>query len=205
MKTAACLFSGFLLFASAAALADEAAAKADLAKGGEVSARVCAACHTADGSRGSAANPILQGQHAEYLMKQLHDFKAGRRKSAVMQGMAAPLSEDDIRNVAAFYASKTAKPGFAHDKDLVELGQKIYRGGIPDRSIAACAGCHSPDGAGIPVQYPRIGGQQAEYVASQLTAFRSGERGNNPTMAAIAAKMNDQEIKAVSDYVAGLR
>ncbi|MBV8379996.1 MAG: cytochrome c4 [Paucibacter sp.] len=205
MKTAACLFSGFLLFATMSAHADEAAAKADLAKGGEVAGKVCFTCHTTDGSRGTATYPILQGQHADYLVKQLHDFKGGKRKGTVMPAMAAPLSEDDIRNVAAFYASKTAKPGAAHDKNLVELGQKIYRGGIPDRSIAACAGCHSPDGAGIPVQYPRIGGQQAEYVASQLTAFRSGERGNNPTMAAIAAKMNDQEIKAVSDYVAGLR
>jgi len=208
MKTAACLFSGFLLFATMAAHAADAeapaAAKPDLAKGGELAAKVCFTCHTTDGSRGTATYPILQGQHADYLAKQLHDFKSGKRKGTVMPGMAAPLTEDDIRNVAAFYASKTAKPGAAHEKDLVELGQKIYRGGIPDRAIAACAGCHSPDGAGIPVQYPRIGGQQAEYVASQLTAFRNGTRANNPTMIAIAAKMNDQEIKAVADYVAGL-
>jgi len=207
MKTAVFLLSGFL-FASAAfaAEAPAAAAKPDLIKGAALSTQTCGACHTADGSRGAATNPILQGQHAEYLAKQLHDFKDGKRKNAVMQGMAGPLSDEDVRNVAAFYASKApAKPGFGKNKELAALGEKIYRGGIPDRAIAACAGCHSPTGAGMPAQYPRIGSQQGDYISAQLNAFRSGARANNPVMTAVAAKMNDKEIAAVSDYIAGLR
>ncbi len=182
-----------------------AAAKPDLAKGQAISTQVCGACHTADGSRGSAANPIIAGQHADYLFKQLEDFKAGKRKSAVMMGMATPLSHEDMKNVAAFYASKQAKPGFAKNKQIVQLGEKIYRGGIADKLVPACAGCHSPTGAGIPAQYPRLGGQHADYAEAQLTAFRSGARTNSPQMTAIAAKLSDNEIKAVADYMAGLR
>jgi cytochrome c553 len=140
-----------------------------------------------------------------YLAKQLHEFKSGKRKNAIMQGMAAALSDDDIRNVAAFYASKEAKPGAAKNKATVLQGEKIWRGGIADRKIAACAGCHGPNGAGIPAQYPKIGGQHADYTEAQLLAFRSGLRANNIQMTGVAAKMNDAEIKAVADYVAGLR
>ena len=207
MKTAAAAFLLSSLLVSSAALANEAKApaKPDLAKGGTISSQVCAACHTADGSRGSPANPILQGQHPEYLAKQLAEFKDGKRKNAVMQGMAAPLTEEDMRNVAAFYASKTAKHGFAKNKELVALGEKIYRGGIADRQIPACAGCHSPTGAGLPAQYPRLGGQHSDYTEAQLNGFRANSRANSPQMTAIAAKMNDREIKAVADYIAGLR
>ncbi len=165
---------------------------------------MCAACHTNDGSRGSPANPILQGQHPEYLVKQLTEFKSGKRQNAVMSGMVAALSEDDMKNVAAFYAGKQAKPGFAKNKATVELGEKIYRGGIADRSIPACAGCHSPSGAGIPAQYPRLAGQHADYTEAQLVAFRSGARNNSVPMTGVAAKLNDREIKAVADYIAGL-
>lgn len=206
MKTVALLLSSLMLAATAHANEPAGApAKPDLAKGGAISSQVCAACHTADGSRGSPANPILQGQHAEYLAKQLTEFKSGKRKNPVMSGMSAPLSDDDVRNVAAFYASKAAKPGFAKNKDTVALGEKIYRGGIAERNVPACAACHGPTGAGIPAQYPRIGGQHGDYVEAQMTAFRGGARANGPMMVAIAAKMNDKEIKAVSDYVAGLR
>jgi cytochrome c553 len=191
----------------APALAEEAkpTPKPDLAKGQAISQQVCAACHTNDGSRGSPANPILQGQHPEYLAKQLSDFKAGKRNNPIMKGMASALSEDDMRNVAAFYASKQAKPGFAKNKDLVALGEKIYRGGIAEKHVPACAGCHSPSGAGIPSQFPRIGGQHADYVVTQLTNFRAHSRTNAPMMNTIASQMSDDEIKAVSDYVAGLR
>jgi cytochrome c553 len=206
MKTVAFLLSSLLLAATAHASEPAAAvAKPDLAKGGAISTQVCAACHTADGTRGAPANPIIAGQHAEYLVKQLTEFKAGKRKNAVMQGMAAPLSEEDIRNVSAFYAAKTAKPGFAKNKDSVALGEKIYRGGIAERSVPACAGCHAPNGSGMPAQYPRVGGQHGDYVEAQMVAFRSGARANNPVMNGVAAKMNDKEIKAVSDYIAGLR
>jgi cytochrome c553 len=180
------------------------AAKADLAKGQAVSAQVCAACHTADGSRGIPANPILQGQHADYLVKQLTEFKSGKRDNAIMKGMAAPLSDEDIKNVAAFYAGKAAPQGAAKTKDLVVLGEKIYRGGIADRAIPACAGCHSPSGAGIPAQYPRLAGQHADYTELQLKGFRDGVRKNNAVMTGVAAKLNDREIKAVADYMSGL-
>ena len=179
-------------------------AKPDLVKGQTLSTNVCVACHTNDGSRGSAANPILQGQHPEYLVKQLTEFKAGKRVNAIMTGIASALSEDDMRNVAAFYGSKLAKSGFAKNKDSVALGEKIYRGGISDRSIPACAGCHSPTGAGIPAQYPRLAGQHADYTEAQLVAWRSGARHNSIQMTGVAAKMNDREIKAVADYIAGL-
>ncbi|MGM9515055.1 c-type cytochrome [Roseateles sp. DB2] len=204
MKNAAFLLMGLVFTAATSASEAPAPAKPDLAKG-QATAQVCAACHTADGSRGSPANPILQGQHADYLVKQLTEFKAGKRDNPVMKGMASTLSEEDMKNVAAFYASKQAKPGFSKDKTLVTLGEKIYRGGIADRQIPACAGCHSPNGAGIPAQYPRLSGQHSDYTELQLNGFRAGTRGNSPQMAAIAAKMNDREIKAVADYIAGLR
>jgi cytochrome c553 len=183
---------------------NKATFKPDLAKG-QATAATCMACHTADGTRGLPANPILQGQHPEYLVKQLTEFKAGKRKNAIMQGFAAILSEEDMKNVAAFYASKPALPGVAKNKDTVTLGEQIYRGGIMAKQVPACAGCHSPTGAGIPSQYPRIGGQHMEYTESQLTAFRSGLRANNAQMMTISARLSDTELKAVSDYIAGLR
>jgi cytochrome c553 len=203
------LHAALILLASlvgGASLAAETkpAFKADPAKGQQLAA-TCLACHTADGTRGTPANPILQGQHPEYLVKQLTEFKSGKRKNAVMAGMAANLSEEDMKHLAAFYASKTAKPGFAKVKDTVVLGEQIYRGGIASKAVPACAGCHSPNGAGIPSQYPRLGGQHGDYHEAQLLAFRSGLRGNSAQMSTIAAKMNDREIKAVADYMAGLR
>ena len=181
-----------------------APAKADLAKGQEKAA-ACMACHTADGTRGLPANPILQGQHAEYLVKQLNEFKAGKRANAIMSGMAAPLTHEDMVNIAAFYNSKPAVTGAARNKDTVSLGEKIYRGGIAAKQVPACAGCHAPSGAGMPAQYPRLGGQHADYTEAQLVGFRSGARANSAQMTTIAARMSDKEIKAVSDYIAGLR
>jgi len=202
----------FLLAACAAvAFANETkpataeAAKPDAAKGEVIANGVCVACHTNDGSRGIPANPILQGQHPEYVVKQLTEFKSGKRANAIMMGFASTLSEDDMKNVAAYFATKKAKPGFAANKDTVALGEKIYRGGIAERNIPACAGCHSPTGAGIPSLYPRLGGQHAEYVETQLIAYRGGTRNNSAQMTGIAAKLNDREIKAVSDYLTGLR
>ncbi|MFM2052054.1 MAG: hypothetical protein RL456_91 [Pseudomonadota bacterium] len=204
VKPILALLAAAVMATPIAANESKPAAKADLAKGQAISTQVCAACHTADGTRGSPANPILQGQHPEYLVKQLNEFKAGKRDSAVMKGFASALSDEDMRNVAAFYASKEAKPGSAKSKDLVELGQKIYRGGIADRKVPACAGCHSPSGAGIPSQYPRLSGQHADYTELQVRNFRDGARKNNTVMTGVAAKMNDREIKAVADYIAGL-
>ncbi|MDO9436184.1 cytochrome c [Hydrogenophaga sp.] len=198
----------FLCAAAAAALSFTAQAqtvKPDLAKGSAVYAQTCVACHAADGNSTTPANPKLAQQHPEYLVKQLQEFKSGKRDNAIMKGFASAMSDDDMRNVAYWLASQKDKGGAATDKDLVKLGERIYRGGIGDRQIAACAGCHSPNGAGIPAQYPRVSGQQAEYTASQLKQFRDGTRKNSVQMRDVASKMNDREIKAVSDYIAGLR
>jgi cytochrome c553 len=138
-------------------------------------------------------------------MKQLQEFKSGKRKNAIMAGFASTLSDEDMKNVAYFVTSKKAAPGFSKEKELVTMGERIYRGGIADRQIPACASCHSPTGAGIPAQYPRLAGQHADYAAAQLTAFRDGVRGNSIQMTQVAAKLNDKEIRAVADYIAGLR
>ncbi|MGJ7544391.1 c-type cytochrome [Variovorax sp. LT1R16] len=220
------LFAHFLLAAlmgaatSAAFAADEPAAapaaaakpaKPDPAKGDTIfnatpaNSQSCASCHNADGNSAIAANPKLAQQHPEYILKQLQEFKSGKRKSAIMKPYASALSDEDMRNIAWFVGSKTVKPGFAKEKDLVALGEKIYRGGIADRMIPACASCHSPTGAGLPAQYPRLGGQHADYTTAQLVAFRDGSRANSAPMTGVAAKLNDREIKAVSDYIAGLR
>ena len=209
MKLFASLLTATLLVASVFSVqANEAvapAAKPDLAKGEATYGAVCAACHGADGNSAISANPKLAQQHPDYIVKQLQEFKSGKRANAIMMGMSAALSEQDMKNIAAWLETKTAKKGFAKDKELVTLGERIYRGGIADRQIAACAGCHSPTGAGIPSQYPRLAGQHADYAVAQLTAFRDGIRKNNTQMTQLAAKLNDREIKAVSDYVAGLR
>jgi len=191
--------------AAAAAPAAPVVVKPDLAAGEAKFTAVCAACHAADGNSGTPANPKLAQQHPEYLVKQLQEFKSGKRASPIMQPMAAQLSDADMKNIAAWVTSKKAKAGFAKDKELVAMGERIYRGGIADRQIAACAGCHSPNGAGLPSQFPRIAGQHADYTAAQLLAFRDGGRKNGPMMAQVTAKMNDREIRAVADYIAGLR
>ena len=210
MKLLASLLTAAALAAPAfpafsAGEAPAAAKKPDLVKGEASFTAVCAACHGADGNSAIAANPKLSQQHPEYLVKQLQEFKSGKRNDPVMKGFASALSDDDMKNIAYWVTSKAAKPGFAKDKDLVSLGERIYRGGIQDRNIAACAGCHSPNGAGIPAQYPRLSGQHADYTVKQLGDFRDGKRGNNAQMRDVAAKLNDREIRAVADYIAGLR
>jgi cytochrome c553 len=180
-------------------------AKPDPAKGEAKFATVCVACHAADGNSAIPVNPKLAQQHPQYLIKQLQEFKAGKRANPVMGGFAAMLSEQDMMDIAYWVSANKAKSGFAKDKELVAIGERIYRGGVADRQIAACAGCHGPNGAGIPAQYPRLSGQHADYTAAQLTAFRDGGRKNSLQMAQVAAKLNDREIKAVADYIAGLR
>jgi len=174
--------------------------------------QVCAACHAADGNSIAPANPKIAGQFAEYLGKQLRDFKAqgGQqplRQSAVMNGMVANLSDTDLKGLAAYYAGQALKPSAAADKELAALGQKLWRGGDALHGIPACAGCHGPAGAGIPAQFPRLAGQYAEYIVAQLTAFREGKRTNdiNGVMRGVAAHMNDGQIRAVAEYAAGLR
>jgi cytochrome c553 len=195
----------------AAAAQTATASKIDLAKGRQIAETVCAACHGADGNSLAPANPKLAQQHAAYLVKQLNNFvvQPGQtkpaRESAIMAGFASQLSPADRANVAYFYASQTLQPGYATDKATLEIGQRIWRAGVPEKGLPACAGCHSPDGAGMPSQYPRLGGQYADYSAAQLRAFRDGTRANNLAMQQIAAKMSDAEIRAVTDYMQGLR
>ena len=186
--------------------------KGDPAKGKEIASTVCAACHNADGNSVQSANPKLAAQHAEYLFKQMQEFKAAEGKqpvrvNAVMNGMIAAYNEDQMRDLAAHFAAQTQIGEKARNRETIEAGQKLYRAGNMAKGLPACAACHGPAGAGIPAQYPRIGGQFAEYIEAQLKAFRDDARANDPNrmMRMVAIKMTDAEIKVVSDYIAGLR
>jgi len=207
-----CILALAAMLSAMAALAAEPPFKGDAAKAQTIVNQSCTACHAADGNSQIAANPKLAGQIPEYLYKQLTNFKAAagkkaERDNAVMAGMVASLSPEDMRNLSAYYAGQAAKAGAAKSKDLVALGQRIYRGGIASEGIAACASCHGPNGAGMPAQYPRLSGQHAEYIEAQLKAFRSGARANDPnaSMRGVAGRLSDREIEAVADYITGLR
>ncbi len=187
-------------------LSVEVSAEALAIKAAEQTANtVCAACHAPDGNSVISLNPKLAGQHPEYLEKQLIEFKSGKRANAVMSGMASILSEEEMKGLATYYATKKLTLGQATANGKGSLGEKIYRGGIAATNVPACAGCHSPNGAGLPKQFPRLGGQHTDYTLAQLKIFRSGERANAPMMMAIAAKMSDAEMAAVADYIQGLR
>ena len=179
----------------------------DPAKAQPIANQICAACHGADGNSSLPMNPSLAGQHPEYLFKQLQEFKSGSRNNAVMMGMVAGLSVEDMRNLAAFYAAQKPGETAANDNELVAQGRKLFRGGNAAIGVAACSGCHSPNGAGIPSQYPRLAGQHPEYVVAQLKAFRAGERANdsNNMMRVVSARLTDKEIAAVAEYLSGLR
>lgn len=176
------------------------------AEGERTAIQVCAICHGSDGNSPLAMNPKLAGQHPQYLYKQLKDFQSGARSNAIMTGMVANLSDDDLRNVAAYYADQKPENAAAKDMDLVAIGQTLYRSGSADKGIAACSSCHAPDGAGLPPQYPNVSGQHAEYTALQLRAFRAGERNNdsNNMMRSIASRLSETEIKALAEYMSGL-
>ena len=173
------------------------APKVDPVRGQQIASQICAACHGVDGNSTAPANPRLAQQHSEYLYKQLLDYTVRQgqqrpaRENAIMNGLASQLSDDDKRNVSAWFASQTA--------------QRIWRAGLPEKSLPACAGCHNPAGLGIPIQYPRLAAQHADYVDATLKDFRQGTRRNNPAMQEIAAKLSDAEIRAVADFVQGLR
>lgn len=203
------LIAGMLVALVAGA---QALPKADPAKAQQIVTQACAACHGADGNSALPANPVLAGQHADYTLKQLMNFKpqggkSAERPNAVMAGMVANLSVEDMRDLASFFESNKSRPRAARDPELVKLGQAIYRGGILAKGVAACTSCHGPSGAGVPALFPRLAGQYAEYSAAQLKSFRSGARTNDPNrmMRAVAEKLSDREIAAVSEYIAGLR
>lgn len=180
-------------------------AAGDAAKGKGMTA-MCAACHGADGNSAIANFPKLAGQNEKYLIKQLQDIKSGKRTVVEMTGLLNNLSDQDIADIAAFYAKKKGTVGHAA-KDLVEQGQNIYRGGIADKGVAACTACHSPTGQGnSQAGFPAVGGQHAAYTEKQLKDFAQGKRNNDPgeMMQDIAAKLSAEEMKAVSSYIQGL-
>ena len=187
--------------------ATAALAAGDAAKGATIATTVCVACHGADGNSVITANPKLAGQHPEYITKQLKNFKSGERKNAVMSGMVANLTDEDMVNLGAYFGAQKQNGGAAKTNGAGSLGEKLYRGGVPSKGIPACASCHGATGAGIPVMFPRLAGQHAEYTANQLKIFRSGERANDGAamMRGIASKLSDADIAAVADYIQGLK
>lgn len=198
----------FLVAAAMAVLgtASSAYAAGDAAAG-QAKAAVCAACHGPDGNSFNPEWPKLAGQHPDYIVKQLKDFKDGTRENVLMSPMAAPLSEQDMEDLAAFFASQTPQFGEA-DPELVAAGERLYRGGNLATGVSACTACHAPNGSGNPAaKFPSVSGQHAIYVVAQLQAFKTGARANDAgqMMRNIAAKMTDEEMKAVASYIQGLR
>ena len=198
-----------LIFATTAWASNPAptTSKGDAAKGQPIVNKVCAACHGTDGNSTSPTYPNLAGQQPEYIYKQLTEFKSGARKNATMAPNVTALSQDDMRNLAAYFSSQQPKSHLAKDQALVIEGGKLYKGGNAGSGVPACASCHGPSGSGIPVQFPRLAGQHSKYVMNQLKTFRSGDRANDggKMMQVIARKMTDQEMKAVAEYISGLR
>jgi len=187
------------------AIVGHAEAAGDAAAGKTKSA-TCAGCHGADGNSANPEWPRLAGQHADYLVKQLTDFQKGDRTNAMMAPMAANLSQQDREDLAAYFSGQTTQADAA-DESQVKLGEKLYRGGDPASNVAACIGCHGPDGKGNPAaKFPSLSGQHAKYIENQLNAFRKGERANDAgkMMRTVAAKLSDDEIRAVASYVQGL-
>ena len=188
--------------ASAAATAP--AAKADVEHGRQIATTVCAACHGPDGNSPAAANPNLAGQHGDYIAIQLAAFKSGARPSPIMQGMAAPLSPEDMRDLGAYFQQQKPMERAARDKALVARGQQIWRSGIKSVGVPACAGCHGASGKGIPAQFPRLAGQHPELTLGWLKAYASGAR-PHPVMGPVASKLNENDMRALSEYTYGLR
>ena len=177
------------------------------AEAGKTKSAVCAACHNADGNSVNPEWPKLAGQHPNYIIKELNDFKNDKRVNATMSTMAKPLSEQDMADLAAYFSSQAKKLGEA-DQTKVGLGEQVYKGGNNATGVAACAACHGPTGAGNPAaNFPSLNGQHATYVKAQLLNFRSGARANDAgkMMRNVAAKMSDAEIDSVAEYIAGLK
>jgi cytochrome c553 len=208
------LFIALLAVSSVAGAAEETkTVKADPAKGetiytnGDASRNIpaCVSCHGAGGNSTIVQNPKLSDQHDAYIYKQLANFKTPERNNPIMTPIAKSLTEEEMHNVAAWLDKQAPKPGAAKNKNTIDLGKKIYRGGIAEKNVPACASCHGPNGAGIPAQFARLAGQHQEYTSAQLTAFRAGTRKNSQQMTTIASRLSDEEIAAVSDYIAVLK
>ena len=188
----------------ATAAAPAPAPKADLERGRQLATTVCAACHGADGVSAAPANPHLAGQHGAYVAAQLAAFKSGARPSPIMQGMAAPLTPEDMRDVGAYYERQKPATQFARDPALARRGQQIWRAGIKALGVPACAGCHGAAGHGIPAQYPRLAGQHPDLSLGWLKAYATGARPSE-VMRPVAAKLSENDMKALAEYIAGLR
>ena len=197
--------AGLTMAAGALANPTPAPVPADPAKGKLIAEQICAACHGVDGNSVAAANPVLAGQHPDYIVKQLTEFKSGKRNNAIMLGMASSLSDQDMKNVAAWFGTQKPKAREAQDPKTMEAGRAIYRTGIASAKVPACMACHGPAGNGMPSQYPRVGSQFGSYIEAQMLAFKKGERANNPIMTDIAKRMSDNDIKTVSNYISRLR
>jgi len=196
----------FITFLTAGLLFTGFANAAGNKEAGKAKSATCAACHGADGNSTIAQNPNLAGQSADYLLKQLKEFKSMKRNNATMSGMVAALSEQDMEDLAAYYASNKAKPGAA-DETLVKQGELIYRAGNASKGLSACIGCHGPTGAGnAAAKFPALSSQHSDYIVTQLKAFSSGARANDAgdMMQNIASKMNPADMKAVASYIQGL-
>jgi cytochrome c553 len=176
------------------------------AAAGQSKSAVCAGCHGPDGNSPSPAFPKLAGQTPEYLVKQLKDFKSGARKDPMMSGLAAPLSDDDISNLAAYFAQQKVSPSSAAaGPEVIKRGERLYRGGNAKFGVSACMSCHGPSGHGIPPRFPKVSGQHAAYTTKQLRDFKNDARVNDgDVMTRIAFRMSEAEIQAVSEYMAGL-
>lgn len=199
--TAAIVTSLAAVYAGSTLAAGDAVAGAEKAK-------TCAACHGTDGNSAVPMYPSLASQVPGYVAKQLGMFKSGARESAVMKGMADPLSEQDVADLDAYYARQPAKPGSITDeeRDLASEGQKLYRGGYAPFQISACMSCHGPSGHGIPPLYPRVAGQSRNYMETELLKFKSGKRkSQGDIMTSIAFRMSEQQIKAVAAYMHAIK
>ncbi len=181
---------------------------------GQALAGVCAGCHGVDGVSPIPTQPNLAGMSWQYIAKQLRHFKSGQRDNAIMKGFSATLSDADMKSLGVYFSAQKGRPIGTKDEKLARSAEHLYRAGDATRGIPACAGCHSPSGAGIPAQYPRVGGQHAEYTLAQLTAFKGGVRGgatkddtnaNGKIMMTIASRLTDGEMKALAEYTSGLK
>ena len=201
-------FPGFAgLIASvyaAAAIAAAPASKPDLERGKQLASTVCAACHGADGNSAVPANPNLAGQHGAYIALQLAAFKSGARPSPIMQPMAAGLTAEDMASLGAYYETQKPARTMARDQALAQRGQQIWRAGVKSVGVPACAGCHGAAGRGIPAQYPRLAGQHPDLNLGWLKAYASGARPSE-VMGPIASRLTENDMRAVTEYISGLR
>jgi len=196
-----------IVFFTFTAIAETKLSSSELVSTKKIINNLCIACHAIDGNSVVTVNPKLAGQHAAYITKQLNNFKSGLRENVVMAGMVANLTEEDMINLGHYFSEQNILLSSAIENGVGSLGENIFRAGIKNKGVAACASCHGPSGHGIPDKYPRLNAQHSEYTLAQLNLFRLELRKNDPdgVMRAIAQKLTQQEMESVADYIQGLR